>query len=192
MQDLPKQTARIFELLSKGYFINSNSNDTEQRELYANLETHAEPLRQYFQQIGFMLEQGDEYFYFSRQEEKTTIERKIDNAYKWIDILDFFKTFNNSFAPGFRFYTTQLVEEVRVNGLLRNKLNELNRNRDTSAREQIEYLLKQLEREGYIEKIDEFNDTWKVTAALHYLEQLILAIEIPEEEVEAKPENKEE
>lgn len=192
MEDLPKQTARIFELLSKGYFINSNSNNPEQRELYAVLEAHVEPLRQYFQQIELVLEQGDEYFYFSRQEEKASVERKIDNAYKWIDILDFFKTFNNSFAPGFRFYTTQLVEEARVNGLLRNKLNELNRNRDTSAREQIENLLKRLEREGFIEKIDDYNDTWKVTAALHYLEQLILAIEIPEdEETREIPENKE-
>lgn len=191
MENLPKQTAQIFAILSRGHFVNANSNDPELRQLFNVLEVHAQLLRQYFKQIGFTLEQGNEYFYFSRPEEKTTLERKISAVYKWIDILDFFKTFNNGFAPGFRFYTTQLLEEVRVNGLLRNKLNELNKNKAPSAKEQIDHQLKLLEREGFIEKIDEFNETWKVTAALHYLEQLILAIEVPEDEAAENLENKE-
>lgn len=181
MKDFPKQTALIFEILSKGRFITSNSNDQTQRELYSVIEENPE-LADYFDQIGFRLESGDGYFYFSREEEKTGVERKISAAYKWIDILDFFITFNNGFAPGFRFYATQLVEQVRVNGLLRNKLNELRtRGAERSSGEQIDDVLKKMEREGFIEKIDDFDDEWKVTAALHYLEQLIMSLEISED-----------
>jgi DNA-binding PadR family transcriptional regulator len=186
MKDLPRQTSKIFEVLSKGYFINSNSNDPVQRELYGVTEAHRDELEQYFKQIGFELEQGDEYFYFSRKEDKAAIERKIKKAYDWIDILDFFKTFNNGFAPGYRFYTSQLVEETRVNGLLRNKLNELGSQQEGTAKSQIDKILGRLERDGFIEKVDEFTETWKVTAALHYLERLILAIEVPEENGEGR------
>ncbi|NEN22260.1 hypothetical protein G3O08_01915 [Cryomorpha ignava] len=188
MQDLPRQTTRIFEILSKGYFVNSNSNDSEQRELYTIIDEHSDQLKSYFVQIGFQLEQGDDYFYFSRKEDKATMSRKIETAYKWIDILDFFKTFNTGFAPGFRFYSTQVVEEVRVNGLLRNKLNDIDKGKGVSARDQIEKILTRMEREGFIEKIDDFNDTWKVTAALHYMEQLILALDVTEDETDIKAE----
>lgn len=185
MNELPKQTALIFEHLSKGRFVNSNSVDAVQRELYTVIEDqdNLEALSNYFDRIGFRLEVGDGYFYFSREEEKTAVERKINAAFQWIDILDFFTTFNNSFAPGFRFYTTGLVEQVRVNGLLRTKLQDMNsRGSSRSSMEQIDELLKKMEREGFIEKVDEYDDTWKVTAALHYLEQLIMAIELPGED----------
>jgi hypothetical protein len=182
MEELPKQTALIFDYLSKGRFITSNSNEQGQRELYSVIEENPE-LVNFFDQIGFRLESGDGYFYFSREEEKTGIERKIGAAFKWIDILDFFIAFNNGFAPGFRFYTTQLVEQVRVNGLLRNKLKDLRtKGSERSSREQIDDILKKMEREGFIEKIDDFDDAWKVTAALHYLEQLIMSLETSEEQ----------
>lgn len=183
MQNLPKQTASIFEKLSKGQFINANSNDPEQRELFAAIETHFNELAEYFRQIGFLLEQGDDYFYFSRHEDKVSIERKLTTAFKWIDIVDFFKTFNNGFAPGFRFSPDQINEEVKVNGLLENKLQQLNKQANTgSSREQIQKLINELEREGFAEKIDEYYDQYKVMAAFHYLENLILAIEVYDEE----------
>lgn len=185
MNDLPKQTAAIFDRLSKGHFINSNSIDQVQRELYAVLEDQEnfEILSNYFRHIGFQLEAGDGYFYFSRDEDRAGMERKINAAFQWIDIMDFFTTFHNGFAPGLRFYTSELVEQVRVNGLLRTKLQDMNtRSANPSSKEQIDTLLKKMEREGIIEKVDEFDDAWKVTATLHYLQQLIMTIELPEEE----------
>lgn len=185
MKELPKQTDRIFETLSKGRFVNANSNDPEQRELYSALENNVEFLSGYFEPIGFQLEQGDGYFYFSRKEEKVTIERKLTAAFKWIDMLDFFTTFHNGFAPGLQFYSTEIQEQVRVNGLLRTKLQDMNdKGGDASAKEQIEALLKTMKQEGFIEKIDEFDGTWKVTAAFHYLQQMVLAIDINEEQTE--------
>jgi len=183
MQQLPRQTATIFEKLSKGQFINANSNVADQRELFSVIENHFEDLAEYFRQIGFGLEYGDDYFFFSRDEDKVSMERKITVAFKWIDIVDFFKTFNNSFAPGFRFSPDQINEEVKVNGLLENKLQQFHKQSTTgSSREQIQKLIDQLEREGFIEKVDDYYDTYKVMASFHYLENLILAIEVYDEE----------
>lgn len=185
MKEHPKQTARIFETLSKGRFVNSNSNDPEQRELYTAIENNAEFLSGYFEPIGFVLEQGDGYFYFSRKEEKVTIDRKLNAAFKWIDILDFFTTFHNGFAPGLQFYVSELESQVHLNGLLRTKLQDMEKKgSDASAKDQIDSLLKTMEREGFIEKTDEFDGTWKVTAAFHYLQQMVLAIDIHDEETD--------
>ena len=65
MEQLPRQTTRIFEVLSKGNFVNSNSNNLEQRELYTVIDENVDQLTDYFVKIGFVLEQGDDYFYFS-------------------------------------------------------------------------------------------------------------------------------
>jgi len=96
----PKYTAEIFEILSKGQFISSNSTDRFIRTLYTIIDEddNFEFLFNYFKSIHFVLEKGDQYFYFSRKESKVNLERKLEIAYKWIDILDFLKTFNNSFV----------------------------------------------------------------------------------------------
>src|SRR3990172_4397220 len=100
------QTGEIFEILSKGQFISSNSADHNLRKLYdiINDENNFDELCDYFQAINFILERGDEYFFFSKSEIKAELDRKIEIAYKWIDILDFLKAYDNSFGSNFRFY----------------------------------------------------------------------------------------
>src|SRR5690606_33283522 len=103
--ETPKQTAAIFETLSKGQFISSNSSDESIRKLYSVIEEEQnfEYLYNYFLNINFILEKGDQYFYFSRPENKIDLERKIEQFFKWIDILDFLKSFDHSFSSGYRF-----------------------------------------------------------------------------------------
>ena len=43
-------------------------------------------------------------------------------AYYWIDVLDFFKTYDETFGPGFRFQPEQILVETNINMLLQNKL----------------------------------------------------------------------
>src|SRR5688572_4180035 len=102
---VPVQTAEIFEILSKGQFICSNSSEKKISNLYKVIEDedNYELLYDYFRNINFTLEKGDEYFYFSRVEAKADLERKLEYAYRWIDIVDFFQTYNHSFTSNFRF-----------------------------------------------------------------------------------------
>lgn len=81
---IPDNTALIFEYMQKGQFICSNSTDIDLRDMYNMIDENYESLYQYFSQINYTLERGNEYFYFSRTESKTTLEQKILRAYYWI------------------------------------------------------------------------------------------------------------
>lgn len=88
---IPDHTAAIFDYLQKGLFISSNSTNEDVRDLYDIIDDDFEALSIYFAQIGYTLERGNEYFYFSRTEPRVTLEQKILRAYYWIDVLDLFK-----------------------------------------------------------------------------------------------------
>jgi hypothetical protein len=115
-------TVDIFETLSKGKFICSNSVDDANSKLYTTIEENFDELTIYFSAIGFNLEKGDEYFYFSRDEVKASLESKIEQAYRWVDVVDFFMTFDNGFAPGFRFTPADVQQQVKVDASLKDKL----------------------------------------------------------------------
>ena len=93
---IPDHTAAIFDYLQKGLFISSNSTNEDVRDLYDIIDDDFEALSIYFAQIGYTLERGNEYFYFSRTEPRVTLEQKILRAYYWIDVLDLFKTYDTS------------------------------------------------------------------------------------------------
>ena len=65
IDNLPVQTAQIYDYLSKGNFLCSNTSVKELRTLFSVVEDNFERLRDYFSHINFVLEQGNNYFYFS-------------------------------------------------------------------------------------------------------------------------------
>lgn len=179
---VPEQTADIFKILSKGQFISSNSSKKIISDLYNIIdnEDNFENLRDYFKQINFILERGDEYFYFSRSETKIDLENKIERAYKWIDIVDFLKTFNDSLGPGFRFDMPDIINKIKLDAELETKLDNINK--DKKSREDIlKEVLEGLVKDSFIELEDERTGLYKVLAAFKYIEQLILIINISEE-----------
>ena len=93
-----KQTAEIFEILSKGGFISSDSTNPNIRQLYTVIEDNQSELYDFFAAINFVLESGNEYYYFSRRENKVDLERKLEIAVRWIDVLDFIKTYDAAFS----------------------------------------------------------------------------------------------
>ncbi len=124
---ITKYTSEIFDVLRRGQFICSNSPNEQIQTLYKVLEeqdTFAD-LYEYFYQINYILEQGNEYFYFSRVENNVDLDRKLGKAFDWIDILDFFKTFDSSFDVGFRFSPADIVNQLKNNADLKTKLDVL-------------------------------------------------------------------
>jgi hypothetical protein len=180
--NIPHQTADIFEILSKGSFICSNSVDDKNRKLYNIIDENFEDLANYFSEINFNLEKGEEYFYFSRDEERADIERKIEQAYRWIDILDFCKAFNNGFGPGFRFSPSDILVQVKMDASLKDKLATIKRTGTESGnQERVERVISELEKFGMVDLENEISKTYKVAASFKYLEQLILSIHISED-----------
>ena len=188
----PKHTAEIFEILSKGQFICSNSSKDFIRKLYSIIEEEGnfDDLYDYFQNINFILEKGDEYYYFSRNETNVNLERKIETAFKWIDIIDFFKTFDNSFGAGYRFTPSEINVRLNTDADLKSKLDSLKKYapKKSNYSEIIKKIIELLEKDNFIELQDEISNTYKVLASFKYLEQLILTINIPEEIANEIPE----
>lgn len=191
MQEYPKHTAEIFEVLSKGKFICSNSSKDLDRKLYAVLEDedHFELLTSYFGNINFILEKGNGYFYFSRNETKVNLERKIEIAFKWIDILDFFKTFDHSFGSGFRFSIADITVRLNTDADLKSKLISLKRiTKKTNHTEAVSKLVDYFLKDNFVELQDEITNTYKVLSSFEYLEELIMTLHIPEDIANEIPE----
>lgn len=182
--EVPAQTAEIFKILSKGQFISSNSSDKTINTLYNVIEEdeNFEILYEYFLNINFILENGDEYFYFSRPENKVDLETKIETAFRWIDIIDFLKTFDNTFSIGYRFTPSDILVRIKTDAELETKLDSLKKYNDKEKHQDIlDKILKKLIDETFIELENEIKHQYKVLASFKYLEQLILTINIPDE-----------
>lgn len=177
-----RRTQEVFEILSKGQFISSNSSDDRIRKLYNSVEENYDELCNYFSEIHLTLERGDEYFYFSRPESRTDLERKIESAYKWIDILDFFKVYDNAFGPGYRFSPSDILVKLNVDAVLKSKLGGLKRHtKEEKFAEAIQKLMDLLCREGFAELENEVTHSYKILASFSYLENLIMSIHIPDD-----------
>jgi hypothetical protein len=186
--NVPRKTGEIFELLSKGQFICSNSSESRISKLCEILDDteNFEILYDYFYSINFILDKGDEYYYFSRKNEsKADLERKLETACKWIDIVDFFKTFDNAFASGYSFSPAKIAVEISVQAVLKNKADGLKPilklDEKIPYMEVVNKIVELLCREGFAEIENEILKSFKVLSSFKYLEELINNINIPEE-----------
>ncbi len=177
-----KRTGEVFEILSKGLFICSNSTNNSTRKLYNYIEQDYDKLYDYFFEINFILERGDEYFYFSKKESKADLERKLETAFKWIDVVDFFKAYEDSFGPGFRFTPADISVRLDVDAVLKTKLAGLRKyTQKDKLSESIQKLIEMLRKAGYAELESEISDSYKILSSFSYLEELVMSINIPEE-----------
>jgi hypothetical protein len=185
--NVPRQTGEIFEILSSGQFICSNSADARTSKLYDIIDDSEkyELFYDYFLAIGFILEKGDEFYYFSRKNEsKADLERKLETACKWIDILDFFKTFDNAFVSGYSLTTQEIVVRIKVDAVLKSKADGLRKvlklDDKTPYNEVVTKVVDSLCKEGFAEIENEILKSYKILASFKYLEELVNNINIPE------------
>ena len=185
--NVPRQTGEIFELLSSGQFICSNSVDSRITKLYDIIDDidKYETLYDYFSAIGFTLEKGDEFYYFSRKNEsKADLERKLETACKWIDILDFFKTFDNAFGSGYSFSPQEIIVKIKVDAVIKNKADSLRKVFKDDKSPYDEIVTKTIEdlcKNGFAEMENEILKSYKILSSFKYLEELVTNINIPEE-----------
>lgn len=175
-------TQKIFDRMSKGGFLSVDSTDSEIKHLYDDIEDNFSDYENYFQELGLRLETGDGYYYFARtQETKLTIEQKLQSFAVWVDILDFLKTYEVTFSTGFQFRSTHILERVNLDVELREKARKLFRKQNTNQ-EVVDKLVSELTTMGFAELVNEEDDTYKVTAAFRYAEEMVNLITIYNEE----------
>ena len=72
-----RYTKDIFDILSRGGFISQNSVSQQLSNLYDAIEDDFQQYQDYFSGIGFLLEGGNGYYYFSRSENKVELADKV-------------------------------------------------------------------------------------------------------------------
>lgn len=177
-------TQRIYERLSRGEFLSVDSIDASTRHLYEDIEENLEDYTDYFREIGLQLEAGNGYFYFSRiGESKQSIEQKLDSFSKWLDYLDFLKCYNQSFTAGYQFRKSHMMEQISLDIEMKEKANHLFKKYGAgSLVEIVNKLLQEMQSMGFAECINELDETYKVTSAFRYVEELVDIIQIANED----------
>lgn len=173
-------TEEIFNILSRGGFISNNSISPKIRRIYDAIEDHQADYDEYFSGIGFHLEAGDGYFFFTRKEAKVDLQRKLEAVGKWIDYLTFLKTYNSTFGPGLVFSAADIVVRINCDMELKELAGKLFTEKK-SYDEIVDKLIAEMERMGFIEQQNELEKTWKVLASFHYIEELIDCISITDD-----------
>ena len=161
-----RYTKEIFEILSRGGFISQNSISQQRAHLYDAIEDDFQQYQEYYEGIGFLLEGGNGYYYFSRTESKVELADKIQRMIGWIDRLDFLKTFNSTFGSGFSFRKSNILEKFSSDIELKEKARHLYADLKTND-EKMDKLIADMERQGFIELENDLDGTYKVTAAFH-------------------------
>lgn len=176
-----KYVQQVFDRLSRGGFISSDSVDESIRSIFLDLDDHKEEYSEYFAQIGFILEEGNGYFYFSRKESKTALVDKLKRFGHWIDILDFLKAWEPALGPGFTFIQADLMVKMDSDIELREKAKSLYENKVRND-EICERLVEELSRQCFIELLDDVTQRYQVATAYRYLEDMVELIAFNEED----------
>ncbi|MCI6894205.1 MAG: hypothetical protein MR850_05345 [Bacteroidales bacterium] len=178
-----RYTKEIFEILSKGGFISQNSISQQRAHLYDAIEDDFQQYQEYYEGIGFLLEGGNGYYYFSRSESKMDLADKVQRLATWIDRVDFLKTFNTAFGPGFSFRKSNILEKFSSDIELKEKARHLYTDLKTND-EKIDKLINEMDKMGFVEIENELDNTYKVTSAFHYIEEVIDCLTIIETDQE--------
>lgn len=184
LSSMRNNTQRIYDRLSRGEFLSVDSIDTSIRHLYEDLEENFDDYADFFKEIGLQLESGNGYFYFSRiGESKQALEQKLESFSKWLDNLDFLKTYNQSFTAGYQFRKSHLIEQISVDVELKEKAGHLFKKYSLgSYLEIVNKLVQEMQNMGFAECISEQDETYKITSAFRYAEELVNMIQIANED----------
>ncbi|WP_163713415.1 condensin complex protein MksE [Mangrovibacterium lignilyticum] len=191
MIDSNNRTAEIFDILSKGQFICSNAINAQRRYLYQYIEENIYELEPKFTEIGYQLENGNNYYYFSRPNESNqNVENKIEKALRWLDILAFFTTFRKDLCRGARFKLFDILQQIDINLSLKEQLTDLQKriNPGRNYQEMLNDLIREVQKEGFIDLENEMDQTWKILDSWDYMEKLVMAVNIQDEEISNQPE----
>lgn len=99
---------------------------------------------------------------------------------RWIDYIDFLKTYNSTFGPGFEFTPSDIVIAISGDVELKDKAGRLFPGLKSFS-DIAEKLTRELEGIGFAEVLNELEGSYRVTSAFHYIEEMMDIIAVSEE-----------
>ncbi|MDH5465014.1 MAG: hypothetical protein OEW60_05245 [Thiovulaceae bacterium] len=176
----PNQTQEIFELLSRGNFICENSPVRNERKLFNRCEEEHKELYTFFEHIGYYLEQGNGYYYFSKKLQNNQIEDKLEAILDYIDLVEFMLQYSGTFGVGFRTTVSELSEAVKANVVLKDRLDRIKGSyKSLTLHQQCAKVLERFRKSGYMALEDEHEERYLVLSSYDYIQTFLEAIEVP-------------
>lgn len=182
--NLPRQTHDIFAIMARGHFISSNGTKDGMGRLYdiINNPENFDRLQEYFAQIRYRIERGNNFFYFSKMDEAPSlVEKKLETFEKYIDIIDLFASMDNKITIGTRFRPSEIAEECIANVRLKQKLQKIPLYRSETLSNKVREICDLMSRDSFLEKEDEVSENYKVLDSYSYLLDIVNAIAIYDE-----------
>ena len=182
--NLPRQTHEIFAIMARGHFISSNGTKDGMGRLYdiINNPENFDRLQDYFSQIRYRIERGNNFFYFSKIDEAPSlVEKKLETFEKYIDIIDLFASMDNKITIGTRFRPSEIAEECIANVRLKQKLQKIPLYRSETLSNKVREICDLMSRDSFLEKEDEVSENYKVLDSYTYLLDIVNAIAIYDE-----------
>lgn len=178
----PPFARALFARLCRGEnLILSRNGPAEDADLFRQVEAAEVPCRDYFMPLGFRLEPGDGFYFFSLEDESTTtVEDKIVRMIRMVRLLDFLSTNIESFSEGVVFSAPNLTSRCQGDSRAERFLHE--NSAGSNRAEQVESLLMRLQRQGYLSVADPQRQEYRVLSAINYLFDLADRIDLQETE----------
>lgn len=178
-KNLGRKIGDVFDVLSLGKFICESSVDRKIKSLYAICEKNEVYLADYFINLGYRLERGAGYFFFSKDEKPSLdyYDKKIKNFLKMIEFVEFMLVYDNSFGVGTKVSIKEMALSLEKNLSLKERLTKMKKQQaKISDIDACESIIKEFVKMGYAEVYDEYRHMYKIVDSYLYLETFIDSI----------------
>lgn len=181
--EAPPFSRALFARLCRGEnLILSRNGPVEDADLFRQLEAAEDPCRDYFLPLGYRLERGDGFYFFSLEDElQTTVEDKIVRMIRMVRVLDFLSTNVESFGEGVVFSAATLTSRCQGDSRAERFLHA--NGAGSNHAERVQSLLGRLKGQGYLSVSDPQRQEYRVLSAINYLFDLADRIDLREEEM---------
>lgn len=175
-KNLGRKIGEVFDVLSSGKFICESSVDRKIKSLYLICEKNEVYLADYFINLGYRLEKGAGYFFFSKDEQPSLdyFDKKIKNFLKMITFVEFMLVYDNGFGVGTKVSVKEMALSLEKNLSLKERLTKMKRQQaKMSDIDACDSIIKEFVKMGYAEVIDEYRHIYKIVDSYLYLENFI-------------------
>jgi hypothetical protein len=167
--DLPRQTREIFERLSRGKFICQNSPDRLERRMFEICEENSETLKAYFKPIGFDLQYGPGYYYFSKELQDSQVEAKLEHILQLLDYIEIFYQYDEYFNVNWRGSPIDLAKAATDNIAIKDRIEKIQGIGGKDIFQKCEEIFKKMERDGFMALEDPYEKRYVVLTSYNYL-----------------------
>lgn len=173
---LPTDTKEIFETLRLGAFLTANDPERSRRKLYRVCDENAEVLAAYFKPLGYDLNRGKGYFFFSKEFQRTQFEKKVAKILEMIDLIALMMDYDSDFGVGWRGRPGALAESAEDNIVLKERIGRLSGIKGDTVPAKCKSVFEKMRDNGYMGIENEESETYLVLDSYDYIRTFIESI----------------